>query len=276
MLTTLVAALGLSASASAVTVVPIPTSFGLGADTHVNLGTSDGLNRGTSIANGVQTQFAGANTTNIDSANTARPLLRFDLGALPAGVVTDAELIFAVRFVTDQNISISVRALDEADPQDAAPGAGGWLESGPGGVTGASAPTATTPIGTKVLTEEVRGLFGANTTIDDPAPTLLSFFGEPGAAKQNLVDALNADTNGLLTLMMFSNSAAIAPLPAFSFWSKEGAADGIAAAVAPTLLVTVSPVPLPGALGLMLGAIGFGLMAARDPRRAPAAADRRD
>ena len=90
-----------ASSASAATIVDIKTSFGFGADTHINLGNSSNKNNGNKTANGVQSACQGANNCNDDSAFTARPILRFDLSGLPNGTITDAYFTFAVRFITD-------------------------------------------------------------------------------------------------------------------------------------------------------------------------------
>jgi hypothetical protein len=83
---------------------------------------------------------------------------------------------------------------------------------------------------------------------------------------------LNADTNDLVSFMMLSDAApTLNNAQGFSFWSKEGVADGIAAAVAPTLTITVaaSVVPVPAALPLLLtGLVGLGLVGWRKRKAA--------
>ena len=186
----------LAPPASGATIIEIPTSFGFGADTHINFGSSSNKNNGASIANGVQEAFSGSNTTNTDSPFTARPFLRFDLGGLPNGVITDAHITFAARFVTNRNITVEMLGLQDGHAQDAAPGAGGWEELT---ITRNNAPASTaftTTVGREQLHTEIPNTAG------DPNPTFVSFSASPGMFKDNLVDFLNADTNGFVTMMM--------------------------------------------------------------------------
>ncbi|MEM7543813.1 MAG: hypothetical protein AAF384_19825 [Pseudomonadota bacterium] len=238
-------------------VVEVSTADGLGADTHVNFGGSSNKNSGASIANGVQSAFSGANTTNTNSPFTARPFLRFDLSTLPSGTIVDAYLRFTARFVTERALSVEVFFLKEDDPQEDMPNQGGWTELG---IAGANAPTLLQSIGNKGLNTPVGIDANGNTvtTVNDPAPTFVTFFDSADAGKTNLIAALNADSNELITFAMVSNSPRESAVPAFSFWSKEGEAASIAAALAPTLVVTIEesiPIPLPPAAWLLLSAV---------------------
>jgi hypothetical protein len=73
-----------------------------------------------------------------DSPFTSRVILRFDLSGLPSGVITDAYFTFSVRFL--EQLTVSIRRLGDADPQDAAPVSGGFLE---GSITADNAPPLT-------------------------------------------------------------------------------------------------------------------------------------
>ncbi len=232
----------------------IPTSFGFGADTHVNLGGSSGLNKGASTANGVQEAFVGPSSTSTNSAFTARPILRFDLSALPAGVIIDAWFTFAVRFIRNTTLGLTLTGLSDGDAQDAEPGAGGWEELM---INADNAPAFNVFIGNRVLVpaDEV--------FLNSGASPIFKTFGFTGG-QDALVDALNADSNDLISFMLTSGSPSLAPLPSFSFWSKEGQTGGEIAAVAPTLTVVIdesTAIPLPAALPLL--ATGLALFARR-------------
>ena len=272
-----VLSLALPAGASAAT-IQIPTSFGLGADTHVNLGNASNNNNGGSLANGVQTQILTNGTNN--SPNTARPILRFDLSGLPAGTVTDANFTFAARFVKNIGaigLSIQFAALNDINhltnpnEQDAAPGSGGWQETG---ITGNNAPAFNGLMASESILTEIAGGPG-QTTENNPAPTFVNFGLAAGVFKDRLVDRLNEDTNDLISFLMVSLSGTgQPPFTSFSFWSKEGAdpSEGIAAAVAPTLTVTIDEegaqaVPVPAAIWLFLsGLAGLGILGRRQRR----------
>lgn len=244
------------------TIIEIPTSFGFGADTHINFGSGSNNNNGASVANGVQEAFAGSNTTNTDSAFTARPFLRFDLGGLPNGVITDAHITFAARFVTNRNITVEMLGLQDGHAQDAAPGSGGWDELT---LTRNNAPASTaftTTVGREQLHTEIP------LTAGDPAPTFVTFSASAGTFKDDLIDFLNADTNGFVTMMMVSQNPSLAPLPSFSFWSKEGEASGETAAVAPTLSITIeTAVAMPEAATAIILAFGVFAIGAFRRRR---------
>ena len=255
-----------AASASATT---ISTSFGFGADTHINLGSNSGKNNGDSDANGVQNVSKAANAvSDPDSPFTARAIVRFDLSGLPQGTITDAFFTFSVRFLN--TFTVSMRGLVDSDLQDAAPGSGGYLENS---ISHDTAPSLATgfadTLGAETFTQSV-GISGNGTrvtTVNDTSPTFVTFAESAGTFKSNLLNFLNADTNGLVSIMLISNaSPTLTNAPGFSFWSKEGAAAGIAAAVAPTLTVTVDSavVPVPATLPLILTSlVGLGLIGRR-------------
>ena len=256
----------------------IPTSFELGADTHINLGNSKNKINGGSKANGVQTQVQQT-SQNTDNALTAIPLLRFDLRDLADGTVTDAYFTFAVRFVANPSISISFTSLDDAGGEainpDNAPGAsGGWAELS---TNANNAPTEFNGlVGNGLLTEQVPNPKPPNTTEGDADPTLVTFGLTAGLFKTRLVARLNEDTNDLISFRMFSLSNGLFTIPGFSFYSKEGADPllfDFASSRAPTLTVTVeealTPVPVPAALPLLLsGLAGVGLIGWRRRRAA--------
>jgi hypothetical protein len=256
-------------SASATT-INVPTSFGAGADALVNLGTSSNVNKGGIVNAGVQNvSKAPNNQDDLNSPFTARSILRFDLSDLPVGTITDAYFTFSVRFL--DVITASIYGLDDTDPQDAVVGSGGFEEDL---ITADNAPllksSTMTGFNTRVGTESFTQTVGLTTT--NSFPTFVTFTLALGPLKNTLVNFLNADTNDLVSFMMVSDvPPKLTNAPGFGFWTKEGQDDQIAAAVAPTLTITVAPsvVPVPAALPLILtGLAGVGLMGWRQRKAA--------
>ncbi len=181
----------------------ISTATGAGADVMLNNFSNQG-NQNFGARNLVSVahadHFGGANAQS-------HGLMRFDLSGVN-GTVIDAYLSMSLRADADGTIAVSMTTMDDADQSD---GPGGWSENAvtantnPGLVAGIGAPT--------VSFTAAQAQSGATMLLDT------------AAYRSALVTALNADTNNLLTLQLFSNTISpFAPLVFFSFISKEGLA----------------------------------------------------
>lgn len=239
--------------------INLTTAVGLGADTFLNGGGTDSPNF--PVVARRDSNFGGReelvvkyaplgsnnNSTDFDSRFTRVTLLRFDLSSV-VGTVTAASLTLGVKLTEDAsdgnpaNVSVSLQALKEVSPFDAAPLGGGWDETG---ITMAS---FTAGGGFSDLT----AVAGLNTVLGGQTST--QFTGSL------VLSSVLGDTNGLLTfaILPFLNSP-----QGIQFFSKENQDGGLF----PTLQLTVegvSPVPIPAALPLFLsGLLGLGVMARR-------------
>ena len=163
------------------------------------------------------------------NVNDYKPHIRFDLSALPENaVITDAS--FTLDFGDSSSGLIhSVRTLDDGTTGDKTPAEGGWDESAS---LWDSYPTMNPDrIG------EARGVSGLQ--------TFTNFTGTGG--EDLLVEFLNNDTNGLVTLVVYggTNSKAVAA-------TKENT-DGLQF---PTL--EIQYIPEPATMGLLgIGAVGL-------------------
>ena len=240
------------------TVISLTTADGLGADTFLNGGPeildSTGLPRRDSNFGALDRlvvkfapQGSNNNDTNFDSRFTRLSLLRFDLSSV-TGTVTAAKLTLGVKLTElDANVTFSLNLLSDGAGLDAAPGAGGWDETG---ITMANSLLA------GILPLE--GLGGRNTVLGG-IDTMTMFSGN--SLRQRIRD----DTNDLITfaILPFLNSP-----QGIQFFSKENP-EGV---LIPTLELTVdeqnsASVSEPGALALLgLGLVGFAL--ARRRKRA--------
>ena len=151
----------------------------LGGNANTNFGASNAA----SVVHNVQIGGGSAQSHG---------LLRFDVGAV-TGVVVDAFLSVTLRADAGGSFQVAMGILDDSDPQD---GPAGWDESvvtfndNLGLVVGLGAPSQT------YLASQL--LSGNNIDLSS------------ASIRGALTDALNADTNGLLTLVFMS------------FMTKEG------------------------------------------------------
>lgn len=233
--------------AAQATLISLTTADGRGADTFLNGGgevlTSTGLPRRNSnfgtldrLAVKFFPQGSNNNDTDFDSNFTRLALLRFDLSSV-TGTVTAAKLTLGVKLTElDSNVTFTLNLLPDGAGLDAAPGAGGWDETG---ITMANS----------LLANELPliGAGGRNTVLGG-IDTIAEFSGN------TLRDRIREDTNDLVTfalLPLFNSPQGI------QFFSKENGAG----VLIPTLELTVAdqgplPVAEPGSLMLF----GFGLV----------------
>ncbi len=250
--------------------ITLTTADGNGADSFVrggfgidpgSGGTFRSTNYGGSELSAVKFIQSGSGggglTIDYDNSFTRAAYFRFDLSGI-GGTITGATLSLNLRATELGNsVPIVFNTIADGHAQDAAPGAGGWTESG--------------------LTMENSGLLA------DPAGLIqainTSGFTVPGTpgptvgpvidwTHSGLVPRLNADTNGLVTFVLIG-----APLLSgrgVNFWTKENTVG----ALIPTLSLTVEPdqvaVAAPGTftlLGLGLLTVGFARWRSRDRRQ---------
>lgn len=232
--------------AAQATLISLTTADGLGADTFLNGGpevlSATGLPRRDSnfgtldrLVVKFSPQGSNNNDTDFDSNFTRLTLLRFDLSSV-TGTVTAAKLTLGVRLTElDANVTFTLNQLPDGAALDAAPGAGGWDETG---ITMANS----------FLAGELPLIgAGGRHTVLGGIDTIAEFSGN------TLRDRIREDTNDLVTfalLPLFNSPQGI------QFFSKENSEGGLF----PTLELTVidqntTSVLEPGTLALF----GFGL-----------------
>lgn len=195
---------------------------------------------------------SGSLTINYESSFTRTAYLRFDLSGI-SGTVTAATLSLGIRATENvSTIPVIFNTLFDGHAQDAAPGVGGWSESG------------LTMLNSGLLDDPAALLNPINTVAANlpaanvPSTTTIFDWSHPG-----LVDALNADTNGLITFVI--NGAPVTNSLGANFWTKENLEGGFI----PTLQLTfeadeVASVAEPGLPVLLgLGLAGLGLIRRR-------------
>jgi len=165
--------------------------------------------------------------------------MRFDLASV-AGTVTDVALSLILAENNLSPVIVNVWGLDDLVAGEAAPGSGGWAETGitwnnaPGNDT--SSPNlfnsvTATQIGTVLVPVASRGATVTLTSAIEP----------------NLLTFLQNDTNDLVTFML---SRQVAGAQTW-FASKEHATYA-----PPALTVTTTPVPVPAGIWMGLGLLG--------------------
>ena len=215
----------------------ITTADGVGADTYVRWATNPtdpepDTNYGSVTSIRVASPFFPPNAF----AGTRKTYLRFDLSALGSGGVADAELQLTFLGGDADDTEINVWGLDDGDVGES------WDEST---ITWNNAP----------------GNFQSHWIPDLNRTTQLGSFVRAGDAQNldvltfssaSLVDFLNADTDGQVTILLTGNSSSATDFSSLA--SKESAAVGTGNAIPPTLEITV-PEPA-AALLLLVGLLG--------------------
>ncbi|MEM6331887.1 MAG: DNRLRE domain-containing protein [Planctomycetota bacterium] len=214
-------------------VVDADAYVGHGNDNNVNYGAATTLNTTRWINN-----FLG---------NSDKTWIRFDLNGATPGTITDAEFSLALADETARFgiFDFEVYGLNEGVSGEAPAGSGGWDEAT---ITGANAPgnVVTSTFEVDAAETTLLGTF-TKPVFNPQAGETVGITAGPGS---DLVNFLNADTNGVVTLIVVRTTEDNRPN---LFASKEnGAIDG------PSLSLTV---PEPGSLSL--AALGGAMLLRR-------------
>lgn len=233
-------------TASPMSALTITTADGVGADAYVRWATDPGdpipdTNYGSASNLLIVSGFFPPNAF----ANARKVYLRFDLAALGAGGVADADLRLTFLGGDAIDTEINVWGLMDGDAGE------GWGEDT---ITWNNAPGNTQSHWVMDLNRVVQ-LGSFERAADAEEFDVVTF------STASLIDFLGADTDGQVTIMLTGNSGRSVDLSSFA--SKESAAVGTGQASPATLEVTV---PEPSAAILL----ALGLLAGARSRRAQA------
>ena len=202
---------------------PVTTTVSVGADAFVR----DGWQY-------PDRNYSAGTTFTINAPSYERQAyLRFDVsGLIPAGRQVTSAYLRVYSAATVSSFNCGLYGLADGATGDAAPGSGGWVESG---ITYNNAPSATVSLGTFAVSG-----YGSH------------YFGWP-TGDTALVNFLNADTNGLVTFRLTSDSSTDAV-----FNSREATGSGAA-----YLSITTEAVPEPATMSLLGAGAVLGLLRSR-------------
>jgi hypothetical protein len=246
---TLAAAAALSASAADAAVITLTTADGMGADTYVRGGSFSSTAFGGDAFFAAKTQLDTNGDNNYEDSFTRVSFLRFDLSAV-AGTIQSATLRIETRGFEAPQATVYVGAMADGHDLDAAPGSGGWVETGIGALTMDQA-----------LAEGAIPAFHAHPRTVNAVGLIVSW------TDGLVLSALQDDTNDLITFSITAEGGLTNTARGANFWSKENIEDGMF----PTLEVTFTPsavaMPEPIGGGLLVAVSWFAGRAFRRVRR---------
>lgn len=222
------------------------SNFGTSGDLQVkNDGSNDAFNRKTYLRFDL-TQF----TSFTHAAGGSSLTLTYDGNPAPSSVTWN---------YTDTTFSYELFGLNNGTAGDAS---GGWTESGITGITWNNAPGNTTTDGTTFSSSVATDLGSATIAIEPSAGTTLTF------SSAALTNFLNADTNGLVTLMVVRNTP---PQNGANGYLDFASKENTGRFAAPTLSVSAAPLPgaIPGFAVLASGLAAAGWWNGRRRSRRP-------